>query len=277
MISLEPIAFVQGVGVVFKRLLQAMGVGGPSVETVLANPNCRPGGVLDGTVHVTGGGEHPIDVEYVAIGLTTRVSVDGPASGYAVDQEFHRQRLTGSFRLDPDARHEIPFRFEVPYQTPITQLYGQRLHGMAMGLRTELEVSREVDSSDRDDIAVHPLPAQERILDAVLRLGFRFVRADVERGRIVGADQRLPFYQEIEFAPPAAYAAAMEQLELTFLPTPRVVQVVLEVERRRGLAVEGRDAFARFDVDPVSAADVDWPAQLDVWLREAAGRRGIRL
>ena len=40
---------------VFKRLMQAMGVGGPSVETVLANPNCRPGGFLEGQVHVMGG------------------------------------------------------------------------------------------------------------------------------------------------------------------------------------------------------------------------------
>lgn len=262
---------------VIKRLLQAMGVGGPSVETVLASPDCRPGGVLEGTVHVAGGGEHPIDVEYLAIGLATRVSIDGAAGDYTADQEFHRQRLTGSFRLDPDARHEIPFRFEVPHQTPITVLYGQRLHGMTMGLRTELEVAREVDSGDLDEVAVHPLPAQERILDAVLRLGFRFVRADVERGRIYDADQRLPFYQEIEFAPPAAYAAAMEQLELTFLPTPQVVQVAMEVERRRGLNVEGRDSFVRFDVDPLGASEVDWPAQLDVWLREAAVRRGIRL
>ena len=262
---------------VFKRLLQAMGVGGPSVETVLADPNCRPGGVLQGTVHVAGGGEHPIDVEYVAIGLITRVSVEGAAGDYSVDQEFHRQRLTGSFRLDPRARHDIPVRFEVPFQTPITELYGQRLHGMTIGLRTELEVAREVDSSDLDEIAVHPLPAQEFILDAVLRLGFRFVRADVERGRIAGADQRLPFYQEIEFAPPSAYAAAMEQLELTFLATPRVLQVVVEVERRRGLSVEGRDGFARFEVDMATAGEVDWPAQLDVWLRESAQRRGIRL
>ena len=33
---------------VFKKMLQAMGVGGPSVETVLVNPNCRPGGYLEG-------------------------------------------------------------------------------------------------------------------------------------------------------------------------------------------------------------------------------------
>ena len=88
---------------VFKRVLQAMGVGGPSVETVLANPNCRPGGYLDGRVQVIGG-EHAVDVEYVAVGLRTRVEVEGADSEYSADQEFHRQRLTGSFRLDAGAR-----------------------------------------------------------------------------------------------------------------------------------------------------------------------------
>jgi len=30
---------------VFRRMLRAMGVGGPSVETELVNPNCRPGAI----------------------------------------------------------------------------------------------------------------------------------------------------------------------------------------------------------------------------------------
>lgn len=260
---------------VFRRLLKAMGIGGPTVETVLANPDCRPGGVLEGNVQVGGGGDHPVDVEYVAVGLVARVEVPAADGVYMADQEFHRQRLTGSFRLDPGARHDIPFSFDVPWQTPITELSGQRLHGMTMGLRTELEVAATVDSSDLDAVAVHPLPAQERILDALLRLGFRFRRAGVERGRVAGAHQDLPFYQEIEFYPPSAYAAAIDQLELTFLPTPQVVQVVLEVERRRGLAVEGRDAFGRFDVDHATVDQVDWVAQLDSWLRESAMRRGM--
>jgi sporulation-control protein len=263
--------------VVFKRLLQALGVGGPTVETVLASADCRPGGVLEGTVQVHGGGEHPLDVEYLAIGLSTKVAIEGVTADYTGVQEFHRQRLTGSFRLDPGAEFDVPFRFDVPFQTPITDLFGQHLHGMTMGLRTELEVGGEVDSSDLDAVSVHPLPAQERVLDALLRLGFRFGRAEVERGRIHNADQRLPFYQEIEFAPPSAYAAVMEQLELTFLPTERVLQVVIEVERRRSLYVEGRDAFARFDIDLATADEVDWPVQLDVWLRESAQRRGILL
>ena len=97
---------------VFKKMLRAMGVGGPSVETVLANPNCRPGGFLEGQVHVQGG-DHAVDVEYLAVGLITRVEVETGDSEYNTDQEFHRQRLTGSFRLDPGARYDVPFHFDV--------------------------------------------------------------------------------------------------------------------------------------------------------------------
>jgi sporulation-control protein len=255
-------------------MLRALGVGGPSVETVLVNPDCRPGGLLEGQVQVVGG-DHAVDVEYIAIGLITRVEVGSGDSEYNADQEFHRQRLTGSFRLDPSARHEVSFRFEVPWETPITEVYGQRLYGMTMGLSTELEVARAVDKSDLDPVAVHPLPAQERILDALLRLGFRFSRADVERGRVYGVEQHLPFYQEIEFHPPAAYAGAVNQLELTFLPTPRQLQVVLEVDKRGGLFTEGHDAFGRFDVDYATVDQVDWAVQLDRWLRESAQRRGL--
>jgi sporulation-control protein len=205
----------------------------------------------------------------------TRVEVEAGDSEYASDQEFHRQRLTGSFRLDQGARHDIPFRFDVPWETPITEVYGQRLHGMTMGLTTELEVARAVDKGDLDAVAVHPLPAQERILDALLRLGFRFSRADVERGRVYGVEQQLPFYQEIEFYPPSAYASGINQLELTFLPTPHKLQVVLEVDKRGGLFTEGHDAFGRFDIDYRTVDQVDWAAQLDGWLRQSAQRRGL--
>lgn len=259
---------------VFKRMLQAMGVGGPSVDTVLTNPNCRPGGYLEGTVQVLGG-DHAVDIEYVAVGLVTRVEVESGDSEYHADQEFHRQRLTGSFRLEAGARHDVPFRFDVPWQTPITQVYGQHLHGMTMRLATELEVARAVDKSDSDPVAVHPLPAQERILDALLRLGFRFNKADVERGRVYGVDQQLPFYQEIEFWPAPQYASGINQLELTFLPTPHKLQVVLELDKRGGLFTEGHDAFGSFDVDYATVDQVDWAAQLDGWVRQSAQRRGL--
>jgi sporulation-control protein len=154
-------------------------------------------------------------------------------------------------------------------------VYGQHLHGMTMGLRTELEVARAVDKGDLDAVAVHPLPAQERILDAFLRLGFRFSRADVERGRVYGVQQTLPFYQEIEFYPSPQYASGITQLEVTFIPTPHSLQVVLEIDKRGGLFTEGRDAFGRFDVDYQTVDQVDWTAQLNGWLQQSAQRRGF--
>ncbi|GIE80348.1 hypothetical protein Aph02nite_62980 [Actinoplanes philippinensis] len=259
---------------VFKRMMQALGVGGPSVDTVLTNPNTYPGGYLEGHVHVVGG-DHAVDIEYVAIGLMTRVEVESGDSEYQSNQEFHRQRLTGSFKLEPGVRHDVPFRFEVPWQTPITEVYGQHLHGMTMGLATELEVARAVDKSDLDTVAVHPLPAQERILNALLQIGFRFSKADVEQGRVYGVEQHLPFYQEIEFYPPPQYAGGINQLELTFLPTPQKLQVVLELDKRGGVFTEGHDAFGSFDVDYASADQIDWVSRLDQWLRQSASRRGL--
>jgi sporulation-control protein len=255
-------------------MMQAMGVGGPSIETVLSNPNCRPGGHLEGQIHVVGG-DHAVDIEYVALGLITRVEVESGDGEYDTTQEFHRQRATGTFRLEKGQRYDIPFRFDVPWETPITEVYGQHLHGMTMSLRTELEVARAVDKGDLDAVAVHPLPAQERILEALVRLGFRFSRADVERGRIYGVQQSLPFYQEIEFYPSPQYARAINQLELTFLATPQHLQVVLEVDKRGGMFTEGQDAFGRFNVDYATAEQTDFAAQLNGSLQQSLQKRGL--
>ncbi|TDC39110.1 sporulation protein [Micromonospora sp. KC213] len=259
---------------VFKRLMQAMGVGGPSVETALANPHCRPGGQLEGRIQVAGG-DHDVDISYVALGLVTRVEVESADSEYHTDQEFGRHQVTGPFRLAAGQRYDIPFRFEVPWETPLTDLYGRRLPGMTMGLRTELEVARSVDSGDLDAVSVHPLPAQERLLEALLRLGFRFARADVERGHLYGVRQSLPFYQEIEFFPAPRYAGVINQLELTFVTGPAQTQVVLELDKRGGVFTEGRDVFGRFTVDHATLDTVDWAGQLEAWLHTSLTRRGL--
>src|SRR6185312_10256664 len=120
--------------------------------------------------------------------------------------------------------------------------------------------------SDLDAVSVHPLPAQERLLEALLRLGFRFARADVERGHLYGVRQTLPFYQEIEFNPAPQYARSINQLEVTFVADAQQMQVVLEVDKRGGVFSEGRDAFGRFTVDHATADRTDWTAELDNWL-----------
>ncbi|GAA2513321.1 sporulation protein [Pilimelia columellifera] len=259
---------------VFKRMMKAFGVGGPTVDTVLTNPSCYPGGYLEGQVKIVGG-DHDVAIEHVALGLETRVEVESGDSEYETTKEFHRVHVAGAFPLTAGQRHDIPFRIETPWETPVTEVYGQRLHGMTMGLRTELSVAKAVDKGDLDQVSVHPLPAQERILDALVKLGFRFSRADNEQGRVHGVQQALPFYQEIEFYPAPQYANAIKQLELTFVATPQHLQVVLEIDKRGGAFTEGRDAFGRFTVDYATVDQTDWAAQLDGWLRQACQRRGL--
>lgn len=257
---------------VFKKMLAAFGVGGPSVDTVLATPVVQPGGTLSGTVHIKGG-DHDTLIEYVSVGLVTRVEVEGHDSEYDTSVEFHRVHLTGSFTLPAGGQHQLPFSVEVPWEAPVTRFYGTPLHGMVMGVRTELSVAKAVDKTDLDPLAIEPLPVQAAVMEAFTRLGFRFTRADLERGRIHGVHQTLPFYQEIEFYPSPAYAGRMRQLELTFVTSPQGMDVILEFDKR-GFLGSSHDSFSRHHVSHADAATTDWPAVVDGWIRQALDRHG---
>ncbi|RQW85387.1 sporulation protein [Micromonospora globispora] len=258
---------------VFKKMLSALGVGGPSVDTVLTNPNTRPGLSLDGHVHLLGG-DAPASIEQITLGLVTRVEIEGGDSEYAGIMEFHRMAVSGPLELAPKQQLAIPFQLPVPWETPVTDVYGQRLHGMTMGLRTELAVARAVDKSDLDHVAVHPLPIHERILDAFQALGFRFKHADLERGHIRGVQQTLPFYQEIEFFAAPQYARMINEVELTFVTSQRGVDVILECDKRGGFLTAGHDVFGRYAVSHADADRTDWVRVVDGWLRETTSRYG---
>ena len=154
-----------------------------------------------------------------------------------------------------------------PWETPITDVYGRHLHGMTMGVRTELAIAHAVDKGDLDPLQVHPLPAQEAVLDAMGRLGFRFRSADLERGHIRGSRQTLPFYQEIEFDAAPQYAHACSQVELTFVTDPHVVGVVLEVDKRGGLFSGGHDVHHSFQVPHAGGDGTDWAQVIDAWFQ----------
>jgi sporulation-control protein len=253
--------------VVFKKMMRAFGVGGPSVDTVLANPNTRPGLSLDGQVRIQGG-DHDVTIEQVVLGLVTRVSAEH-GDGFA---EFHRQPVAGSFLLRKGEQRDLPFSFPVPWETPVTSMYGQRLHGMTMGVRTELQVAKAVDKGDLDEVAIHPLPVQEAILDAFNRLGFRFKKADIESGGIHGVRQQFPFYQEIEFYAAPQYAGSINEVEVTFIADPTGVEVILEFDKRGGFLTPGHDAYGRYRVPHTEAESPNWPTVVEGWVAEAAGR-----
>ncbi|WP_030618897.1 sporulation protein [Streptomyces sclerotialus] len=255
----------------FKKLLASLGAGGASVETVLFEENVVPGGVVQGEVRIQGGSVAQ-QIEGLSVGLQARVEVEGQDQEYKQDVEFTRQKLGGAFEVQAGAMHTVPFGLEIPWETPVTMFLGQHLQGMNVGVTTELAIARAVDSGDLDPVNVHPLPAQQAILDAFGQLGFRFKSADLERGHIRGTRQKLPFYQEIEFFAPQQYRG-LNQVELSFVADDRAMDVVLEMDKKPGLFTEGSDTFRAFEVGLHDFQNTDWVAYLNQWLAEVGGKR----
>ncbi|MFF8274489.1 sporulation protein [Streptomyces lateritius] len=255
----------------FKKLLASLGAGGASVETVLTEENVVPGGVVQGEVRIQGGSVDQ-QIEGLSVGLQARVEVEGGDQEVKQDVEFVKVRLGGAFEVKAGAVHVVPFGLEIPWETPVTTIAGQQLRGMNIGVTTELEIARAVDSGDLDPINVHPLPAQQAILDAFLQLGFRFKNADMERGHIRGTRQKLPFYQEIEFFPPQQYRG-LNQVEVSFVADDREMDVVLEMDKKPGLFSEGSDSFRAFKVGLNDFHTTDWAAYLNQWLADVGGKR----
>jgi sporulation-control protein len=255
----------------FKKLLASLGAGGASVETVLTEENVVPGGVVQGEVRIQGGSVDQ-QIEGLSVGLQAKVEVESGDQEYKQNVEFAKQRLGGAFHLKAGAVHAVPFGLEIPWETPVTMIDGQSLRGMHIGVTTELQIARAIDSGDLDPVNVHPLPAQKAILDAFIQLGFRFKDADMERGHIRGTRQRLPFYQEIEFYPPQQYRG-LNQVELSFVADDHEMDVVLEMDKKPGLFSEGSDTYRSFKVGLHDFHTTDWSAYLHQWVSEVGSKR----
>ncbi|MFI7316904.1 sporulation protein [Streptomyces venezuelae] len=256
---------------VFKRLLGSLGVGGPTVDTVLDPGAALPGGTLSGRVQLKGGSAD-FDIEHITLELVARVEAehdDGESEGVV---GFDRFTVGGGFRLAEGEQRSVPFSVTLPWETPVTELYGQHL-GIVLGVRTELSVAGAKDKGDLDQLAVRPLPVQEAVLEALGQLGFGFNSADLEYGRIGGTGQQLPFYQEIELTPAPQYAHAVNEIELTFLAHPGGMEVVLEADKRGGFFSDGHDAVTRFTVGHDGVEYQDWNNLVDGWIRQLVEHR----
>ncbi|MFJ2002112.1 sporulation protein [Streptomyces chartreusis] len=254
---------------VFKRLLGSLGVGGPTVDTVLDPGPALPGGALTGQVRLRGGGAN-FEIESITLELVARVEAEHEEGESEGAVTFERFTVGGGFRLAEGEERSVPFSVTLPWETPVTELYGQAL-GIVLGVRTELSVAGAKDKGDLDQLAVGPLPVQEAVLEALGQLGFGFRSADLEYGRIGGTGQRLPFYQEIEITPSPRYAHQVNEIEVTFLAGPAGMEVVLEADKRGGLFSGGHDALTSFTVGHHDSRD--WNAEVEGWIERLVEHR----
>ena len=256
---------------VFKRMLSAFGVGGPSVDTVLDSSVATAGEVIRGKVQIQGGTNEAV-IDQVVLSLVTRVEVEHHGGEARGTGEFFRLVVQRDVRVPAGERLDIPFQLSLPWETPVTAVGDVALPGMVVGVRTDLVIKGAPDKGDLDPVRVLPLPSQDRVLEAFGELGATFRSADVEVGRIAGVPQELGFYQEIEFFPPPQFAGRLNQVELTFVASHSDLWVVLEADKRGGLLRPGGDMFGRFHMSHKEAERADWTAIIGGWLADVANR-----
>ncbi|MBP2328507.1 sporulation-control protein [Kibdelosporangium banguiense] len=263
----------------FKRMLNAFGIGGPSVDTVLDSPHAVPGQAITGQVRIQGGSADA-EIGQIVLSLVTQVEVEH-AGGFGFDDdndqrgsasEFYRMVVQQGVRVPAGQLVTIPFQLQIPWETPITAVGGSPLPRMSVGVRTELLIAGAPDKGDLDPLIVSPLPSQNKVLDAFGQLGFSFRSTDVETGRLPGVPQELGFYQELEFFPPAQFVGRMNQVELTFVANPHELYVVLDADKHSGAFSSGGDTSGWHRVSHQEALGTDWTAAISGWLTQAAER-----
>ncbi|MBB4934614.1 sporulation-control protein [Lipingzhangella halophila] len=266
---------------VLKRMLATVGIGGATVETALDKETVRPGRKVSGTLKVTGG-KVAQTIEAISVGLRATVekeyeyenSQGEERSGeYKVDVVVAEQVVRDKpMELQPGQEFELPFELRIPMEAPITALKNKHILG-GVGVSTRLHVDNALDSTDVDPLLIKPLPAQRAVLRALRSLGFKRKDVDLEKGKIPRTRQKLPFYQEFEYSSPGKYKG-LNSLELTFFTDKQGVDVVLELDKKRGvLFSEGGDKLLRLSIDHDDTDDEKIAAKLHKWINNAAGKR----
>jgi sporulation-control protein len=232
----------------FNRMLSALGIGGPSVDTVLDSPHAVPGQAITGQVRVQGGSS---DAEIGEVVLS--LVLGGEA-------EFFRVVVQQGVRVPANQLVSIPFQLTLPWETPITAVGGMQLPGVSVGVRTELTIEGAPDKGDLDPITVGPLPSQNKVLDAFGQLGFTFRGTEIAGGR-----------QQLAFFPPAQLAGSVNEVDLTFVATAHELYVVLEADKRSGRFAAG-DAVGEMRLSHEQAQVTDWASAINGWLSQIVQR-----
>ncbi|WSA86929.1 sporulation protein [Micromonospora sp. NBC_01796] len=243
---------------------------GFAVRTTLTNPSTRPGLDLPGRVRMVGG-DQPVPIGHVTVGLVTRVEPADGGDGY-LEYEFGRVRVAGAVVLGPGERRDVAFAVPMPWELPVTVVNGVPRLNLPMALRTEVALGPELDRGGLTGVFVHPLPAQERILSTFESLGFTLRQVGLQQGELPGVRQSLPFHQKIGYWAAPLYAGPFAEVELTFLAGPQALEVVFALDRRLALAGASHYSLTRFRVPHADVDRFNWVEVVDSWVRHAVAR-----
>jgi sporulation-control protein len=235
----------------FKSIMRSFGVGGASVDTVLDNPEVEVGGELAGEIRITGG-NYDQEIQAVVLEIATRAMVETRG-----DEKVYAEIELGTARLQPGRvgageNKVLPFRLRLPDSAPLSMGSTRTM------LKTRLDVPGAIDPRDSDEIHVRPTRVMMAVFDGIERAGFRLAETEVE----YNARRANPFVQEFDFKPRSSRDWGVEEVEISFKPVSRGVEVSLTVDSRGGFFMAGGERTARFRVTEADLGRLDLAAEL---------------
>lgn len=238
----------------FDKVFASVGIGSATVDTRLERDTYAPGELVKGVVEIRGGKiEQQIDDIYLSLNTTYLKESDDKK--YHVTATIDRFRITSPFVIGKNDRKEIPFSFQLPYDTPLT------IGRTKLWVTTGLDIKNAVDPGDKDDLKVVPDRLMTAVFNAIENLGFRLREADCEEASY-HMRGRFPFVQEFEYVPTSGpFRGKLDELELVFRPTANgVTELLFQVDRRaRGLSGLFAEAAGMDETNvrlTVSASDI---------------------
>lgn len=207
------------------RILSSIGIGAATVDTILPEPDLRPGETVRVDVELAGG-DSTQEIEGITFVLKAHVDSDG-SNDERVLTEFEVDR---SVELSPGEERTIHVDVEVPLWTPVTT------SGISVWLETRLDIDWARDPTDEDEVEVAPDEFVSALFEAMDDLGFTLRGSDLVD--VPNVDDR-PMAQTFRFRPTGGpYETDLDAVEVTVMPRSDDLRVFVEFDRTSTIADE---------------------------------------
>lgn len=217
---------------VFNKVLASIGIGSAKVDTKLEKDQYMLGEEVSGVIEVQGGSvQQHIDEIYVT--LHTNYKIESDDHTYYQTATINHYLINESFTILPNEKRQIPFSFQLPFETPLT--YGST----KVWIKTGMDIKNALDPKDEDYIQVVANPLVQSVLNAVHELGFQIREVECEKAPF-HFSSRSPYIQEFEFVPVRGeYRGRLKELEFVFfVKNENELEALIELDRKaRGLGI----------------------------------------
>lgn len=248
---------------IYKRMMERTGAGGIHINAMLDATSVRVGDELTGTV-VLRSDHGAKQVNSIQLHLVADFMYEHNKQLVKESGIIYRYRLDTNMTVMQGNERTVPFRFRIPFSTPITAGTSK------VWLESEADVEMAPDRQDRDYVQILPHPIVDAFFEAVSLLGFRL--KEVSLLRVPHVRPEFPFVQEFEFKP--RLRSLLDEIEVYYLAESREkVDFYIEIDRRAngliGLLEEAFDLDERCIKITLTSADTGDPERLAARLAES--------